>query len=78
MAITDVPHVRTPIETIVNQIRTIGAKRYVLGTDAGSMRLPDNTTSMKGFISSLMKAGITENEIDLMTRRNPKTLLGIS
>ncbi len=78
MAITDVPHVRTPIETIVNQIRTIGAERCVLGTDAGSMRLPDNTTSMKEFISRLMEAGITEREIDLMTRRNPKVLLGIS
>ncbi len=78
MALTDVPHVKTPVTTVVNQIKAVGAERCVLGTDAGSMRLPDHVNSMREFILRLMEAGITEKEIDLMTRRNPKILLGVS
>lgn len=78
MAITDIPHVKTSIETIVTQIKTIGAERCVLGSDAGNVKLPDNVTAMKEFIGQLMKAGISEKEIDIMTRENPKILLGIS
>jgi hypothetical protein len=78
MAITDVPHVKTSIEAVVNQIKTVGAERCVLGTDAGNVRLPDNVTAMKDFINQLMQAGISEKEIDIMTRKNPKILLGIS
>lgn len=77
MAITDVPHVRTSIDTVVNQIKTIGAERCVLGTDAGNIRLPDNVTAMKEFINQLLNAGISEKEIDIMTRKNPKILLRI-
>jgi hypothetical protein len=77
-AITDMPHVRTPIATIVEQIRAVGAERCVIGTDAGSMKLPREVESMKDFLGRLMEAGITDKEIDIMARRNPKNLLGIS
>jgi predicted peroxiredoxin len=78
MALTDVPHRTTPIGTIVEQIRAVGAERCVLGTDAGNIKLPDNVTSMRDFITRLIEAGITDKEIDLMARRNPRILLGIS
>lgn len=78
LALTDVPHVRTPITTIVEQIRTVGAERCVLGTDAGSMKLPHNVSAMKDFIGRLIGAGLSDKEIDLTTRRNPKILLGVS
>jgi hypothetical protein len=78
MALTDVPHTRTFITTIVEQIRAVGAEKCVLGTDAGNIKLPDNVTSMKEFIGRLIEAGTTDREIDLMTRRNPRILLGIS
>jgi predicted metal-dependent phosphotriesterase family hydrolase len=42
------------------------------------MKLPDNVTSMKDFVGRLIEAGITDKEIDLMTRRNPRILLGIN
>ena len=77
MALTDVPHVRTPITTLVGQIRAVGAERCVLGTDSGNMKLPDNVASMKDFLGRLIEAGFTDKEIDLMTRRNPRILLGI-
>lgn len=78
MAITDLPHTTTPIATVVEQIRGVGAERCVLGTDAGSMKLPDNVTSMRDFVDRLIQAGITDKEIDLMARRNPRIVLGIS
>jgi len=77
MALTDVPHVKTPIETIVEQIKTIGAERCVLGTDAGNTKLPRQVESMKDFLNRLLAAGISEKEIELMTKMNPRILLGI-
>lgn len=78
MALTDVPHIRTPITTIVEQIRAVGAERCVIGTDSGSMKLPDNVSSMRDFVGRLIEAGLTDKEIDFMTRGNPRILLGIS
>lgn len=77
-AVTDMPHVRTPVETIVQQIRSVGAERCVIASDAGNMKLPDNVSAMREFIRLLVEAGITDQEIDLMTRRNPRILLGIA
>ena len=78
MAVTDVPHVKMPIETVVAQIRAVGAERCVLGTDAGNMRLPDNVESLRDYIGRLLSAGLKEKEIDLMTRVNPRIVLGVS
>ena len=78
MAITDVPHVTLPVEKLVEQIRTVGVERCVLGTDAGNMWMPDNVGGLKNFVERLMKAGITEKEIDRMGRVNPAWLLGAS
>jgi hypothetical protein len=78
MAITEVPHVTVPVERIVEQIRTVGAERCVLGTDSGNMRLPDNVTALSNFVEKLMGAGITDKEIDRMTRANPPIVLGIA
>ncbi len=74
-AITDMPNRPTAIEVIVDQIRTVGAERCVIATDAGSMKLPPQVDAMKDFLVRLYGAGITEKEVDLMTRRNPRVLL---
>jgi hypothetical protein len=78
LAVTDVPHATTPIATVVEQIRAVGAERCVLGTDAGNMKLPDNVASMIDFVGRLLEAGLTDKEIDFMTRRNPRIILEIS
>jgi hypothetical protein len=78
LAITDAPHKTTPVGVVLEQIRAVGAERCVIGTDAGQMPLPDHVQSLKAFLSRLMEAGINEKEIDLMTRRNPGFLLGVS
>jgi hypothetical protein len=78
MTITEVPHKTTPISVVVDQIRAVGAERCVIGTDAGNMKLPDNVGAMRDFVSRLLEAGITDKEINLMTRRNPRIVLGVS
>jgi hypothetical protein len=77
-AVTDMPHIRTPISTIVEQIRMVGAERCVIATDAGNTKLPRNVESMRDFVGRLIEGGVTDKEIDLMARRNPGILLGIS
>ena len=69
---------RTPIESVVEQIRGVGAGRCVIATDAGQMAFPDAVSCMREFLKELMETGVTEKEIDLMTRENPRLLLGIS
>jgi hypothetical protein len=75
-AITDMPHVPTPIETVVQQIRGVGAERCIISTDAGSVKLPKPVDAMRDFVERLLDAGISEREMDLMTRRNPAFLVG--
>jgi hypothetical protein len=74
MAVTEA----TPIGTVLEQIRGVGAEYCMLATDAGGMQLPDNATVMRRFVEELLASGITEKEIDVMTRKNPKMLLGVS
>ncbi|MCC6474535.1 MAG: hypothetical protein IT514_12415 [Burkholderiales bacterium] len=77
-AISEMPHQKTPIETIVRQIRTVGAEKCLLATDAGNMLLPRNVEAMREFVERLLQAGLAEKEIDTMGRSNPRKLLGIS
>jgi hypothetical protein len=76
--LTDIVHEKTPIESVVEQIRAVGPERCVIATDAGQPQNPDLIDELKDFVLQLLKNGIGENEIDLMTRKNPRILLGIS
>jgi len=42
------------------------------------MKLPTNTEAMRKFAGMLLEAGLTEKELDLISRKVPKILLGIS
>ena len=78
MAVTDVPHVTMPVSEVLEQIRAVGAERCLIGTDAGNMKLPDNVNALRDFIGRLIEAGLTDDEIDIIARKNPKIALGIS
>jgi hypothetical protein len=78
MVLTEGVHKNTPIESIVEQIRAVSADRCVIATDAGQPTVPDLITGFKEFIRQLLEHGITESELDCMTIRNPRILLGIS
>lgn len=75
--LTDMVHRKTPVESLVRQIRSVGAERCVFGTDSGQMGISDLVTGLKDFAGQLAAHGITENELDLMLRRNPQIALGL-
>jgi len=77
-AFTDIVRKKTPIEAIVEQIRQVGAERCVIASDAGNPNIPDPVAALKDFIRRLLNNGITESEVNLMTRETPRLLLGIS
>jgi hypothetical protein len=76
--LTDIVHKKTPIESVVEQIRAVGVGRCVIATDAGQPQNLNLIDGFKNFIRQLLKSGMTEKELDFMTKKNPSTLLGIS
>jgi hypothetical protein len=77
MSLTEMVHKKTPIESIVEQVRALGAERCVIASDAGQVAIPDMAAGMKDFIKRLSENGITDHELDLMAKKNPEVLLGI-
>jgi hypothetical protein len=59
-------------------IKAVGAEHCILGSDMGQVTNPVHTEALKLFYAGLLKAGITQNELDLMSRRNPATLLELN
>lgn len=67
-----------PIARYVEAIKAVGAEHAVLSTDLGQAENPIHPLGLKVFIMELMKAGVTQAEIDLMTRVNPARLLDLA
>jgi Family of unknown function (DUF6282) len=68
---------RLKIEDFVKTIRVIGADHAILSSDLGQPANPVHTEGWKLYLDMLRKAGISDQEIDLMARRNPARLLGL-
>jgi len=66
-----------PLDEFVKAIKGVGAERTVVATDLGQTHNPTPVDGMREFIQQLMKKGVTEAEMDLMTRKNPARLLGL-
>jgi predicted metal-dependent TIM-barrel fold hydrolase len=65
------------IEEIAKAIKETGADHNVIATDLGQALNPVPSEGLREFIIQLYKQGIKEEEIDLMSRKNPARLLGI-
>jgi hypothetical protein len=68
----------TSLDQLVTRIRAAGAEHVVLSTDLGQ---PGNPVPAVGFASGvqrLLDAGVAQDEIDLMIRRNPARLLNLA
>jgi Family of unknown function (DUF6282) len=59
-------------------MKAVGAEHCILGSDMGQVTNPVHTEALKIFYAGLLKAGMTQHEIDLMSRRNPATLLELN
>jgi hypothetical protein len=62
---------------MVDVIRTVGAEQCIVSTDLGQKFNPLPVEGMRMFIITLLKYGISEDEINLMIKTNPGRLLGL-
>lgn len=63
------------IEGFAKRIREVGAKQIIVSSDLGQFFNPTPPDGLKAFVLGLKKYGVTDNEIDLMIRKNPARLL---
>lgn len=63
--------------TMVEAIRTTGAEHCILSTDLGQAFNPAPAEGMRVLVASMLKCGLTEEEIELMIKVNPAKLLDI-
>lgn len=65
-----------PLE-LVAAIQAVGAEHVVLSTDLGQSWNPAPAEAMRMAIATLIRCGITEQEIELMVKTNPARLLDL-
>jgi Family of unknown function (DUF6282) len=58
-------------------IQTVGAEHFLISSDLGQEHYPLHTDGLRAFITALKANGLSEREIDLITRQNPARLLGL-
>ena len=71
------PHKEFEISEHVQAIRAIGATQCVLASDLGQAVNPPHTDGLIRFFAALKEEGISQPEIDWMSKRNPAHLLGL-
>jgi len=62
---------------MVDVIKAVGAEKCIMSTDLGQIWNPLPVEGMRMFIVTLIKYGISEEEIILMAKKNPAKLLGL-
>jgi Family of unknown function (DUF6282) len=66
-----------PVSVCAEAIKAVGAEHFLMSSDLGQPGNPVHTEGLRAFITALKTAGITDREIDLITRKNPSHLLGL-
>jgi len=49
----------------------------VMSSDLGQATSPSHVEGLRSYITAFRNAGLTDDQIDLMLRRNPARLLGL-
>ncbi len=62
----------------VEAVRRVGADRCVMATDFGQWRNPHPLEGMRHYIHLMMQLGVSEREVEIMTKENPARLLGLT
>jgi hypothetical protein len=61
----------------LESIASVGVQSLVLSSDAGQPRKSTPAEVLRVFAQCLMEKGVTQEQIDIMTKTNPAKLLGI-
>ncbi len=65
------------LENYVQSITQVGAKACILTSDAGQARKSLPAEVLRVFAQCLLEKGVSQKEIDIMTKENPARLLGL-
>jgi hypothetical protein len=68
---------QTKIDRFAEQIRAVGPASIIMASDLGQQGNAPPPDGFAVFIDAMRKKGFGDHELDLMTRRNPATLLGL-
>ena len=68
---------QTKIDRFAEQVRGIGVQSIIMASDLGQKANALPPEGFAVFIDAMRKKGFTDEELDVMTRRNPATLLGL-
>ena len=66
-----------PVSVCAEAIQAVGAEHFLMSSDLGQPGNPVHTQGLRDFITALKAGGITDREIDLITRKNAARLLGL-
>jgi hypothetical protein len=64
-------------EYLVEMIKAVGAERTIISSDLGQTTQVYPVEGLKKVMKNLLDAGIKEDEVDLMFRKNPAALLRV-
>ena len=65
------------MDDFAKAIKEVGAERCFVSTDLGQALNPTPAEGLKDFIDQLSRRGITAEQINWLTRKNPARLLGL-
>ncbi len=65
------------VEQMAAAIKAVGAQSSILASDLGAAPLDKPADGFAAFVKRLGELGVTDAELDQMTRRNPAALLGL-
>ena len=61
----------------VAHMKKIGCEHFIVSTDGGQMQTPEWYNTIAEYIDYLYDSGFSQEEIDVMTKKNPGKMLGI-
>jgi microsomal dipeptidase-like Zn-dependent dipeptidase len=65
-------------KSVATAIKEVGAKSLVVSSDLGQSGNMTHPDGIEAAIAAMRKEGISDGDIDLMMRKNPARLLGLS
>lgn len=71
------PYKEFTFDDYAKAIHEVGADHAILASDLGQIVNPNHTDGLKAYYAGLLKAGVTQAEIDTMARVNPAKVLDL-
>ncbi len=68
---------RTDPQRIADAMRAVGPEHCIMSTDFGQIFNPPPVEGMRMYVETMLRCGITEEEIITMVKRNPARALGL-